>query len=84
MRLPILSLFSTNKNRKFVKTMIYVYRVVYMAQTKARQALDIYIHRVICTTQMKARTNNYSKKILITWTTHLKNKQGEGIQAKKT
>ena len=29
-------------------------------------------------------TNDYSEKILITWTTHLKNKQGEDIQAKKT
>ena len=68
-------------------------QVVYTAQMKARQALDrsrkfvktmIYIHRAICTTQMKAKTNNYSEKILITWTTHLKNKQGKGIQAKKT
>ena len=30
--------------------------------------------------QTKARTNNYS----ITWTTHLKNKQGKDIRAKKT
>ena len=29
-------------------------------------------------------TNDYSEKILITWTTHLNNKQGEDIQAKKT
>ena len=62
-------------------------------KTKARQALDksrkfvkttIYRHRVVYTTQMKARTNNYSEKILLTWTTRLKNKQGEDIQAKKT
>ena len=87
------SLFSTNKNRKFVKTMIYICRVVYTAQTKARQALGkssefvkttISIHRVVYTMQMRARTNNYSEKILITWTTHLKNKQGEDIQARKT
>ena len=44
----------------------------------------IYIHRVVYTTQMKVRTNNYSEKILITWTTHLKNKQGLDIQTKKT
>ena len=60
-------------------------QVVYTAQTETKQALGgsrkfvkttIYICRAICTTQMKARTSNYSKKILITWTTHLKNKQG--------
>ena len=64
LRLPILSLFSTNKNRKFVKTMIYICRVVYTAQMKARQALDrsrkfvkttIYIYRVVYTAQTKAR-----------------------------
>ena len=64
-----------------------------MAQTETRQAFNrsikfvkttIYIRRAICTTQMKARTNNYSEKILITWTTHLKNKQGLDVQTKKT
>ena len=65
LRSPTLSLFSTNKSTKFVKT-------------------TINIHRVVHTTQMRARTNNYSEKILIPWTTHLKNKQGKDIQAKKT
>ena len=95
MRSLILSLFSTNKNKKVVRTKIYLPRVVYMA---ARQALDktrkfvktmIYIYRVVYTAQMKARqalgkSNDYSEKNLITWTTHSKNKQGEDIQAKKT
>ena len=63
LRSPVLSLFSTNKNRKFVKTTIYICRVVYTAQTKARQALDrsrkfvkttIYIYRVVYTAQTKA------------------------------
>ena len=89
----VLSLFSTNKNKKVVKTKIYLPQVVYTAQMKARQALvkskkfvktTIYRQRVVYTTQMKARTNNYSEKILITWTTRLKNKQGEDIQEKKT
>ena len=51
------------KSRKFVKTTIYIYRVVYRAQTKARQALDklrkivkttIYIYRVVYMAQTKA------------------------------
>ena len=81
-----------------VRIKIYIYRVVYTAQTKARQALDksrksvkitIYIYRVIYTAQTKARqalgkSNDYSEEILITWMTHSKNKQGEDIQAKKT
>ena len=59
-RSPVLSLFSTSKNRKSVKTMIYIYRVVYMAQTKARKALDrsrkfvkttIYLNRVVYKTK---------------------------------
>ena len=88
MRSLVLSLFSTNKNKKVVKTKIYSPRVVYTAQTKARQALGksrkfvkttIYIHRVVYTTQMRVRTNNYSEKIMIAWTTHLKNKQGLDI-----
>ena len=63
MRSLVLSLFSTNKNKKVVKTKIYLPRVVYTAQTKARQALDksrkfvnttIYIHRVVYTAQTKA------------------------------
>ena len=45
-----------DKSRKFVKTTIYIYRVVYTAQTKARQALDrsrkfvkttIYLNQVV-------------------------------------
>ena len=52
-----------DRSRKFVKTTIYIYRVVYTAQTKARQALDksrifvkttIYIYRVDYTAQIKA------------------------------
>ena len=39
MRSLVLSLFNTNKNKKVVKTRIYLPRVVYTAQTKARQAL---------------------------------------------
>ena len=91
----VLSLFSINKNKKVIRTKIYLPRVVY---TAARQALDksrkfvkttIDIYQVVYTTQTKARqaprpTNDYSEKIPITWTTHLKNKQGEDIQAKKT
>ena len=47
-----------DKSRKFVKTTIYKYRVVYTVQTKARQALDksrkfvkitIYKYRVVYT-----------------------------------
>ena len=81
-------MFSTNKNKKVVKTKIYLPRVVYTTHTKAKQALGksrkfvkttIYRHRVVYTTQMKARTNNYSENLLITWTTRLKNKQGEDI-----
>ena len=37
MRSLVLSLFSTNKNKNVVRTMIYLSRVVYMT---ARQALD--------------------------------------------
>ena len=64
MRSLVLSLFSTNKNKKMVKIKIYIYRVVYTAQMKARQALDkptkfvkkmIYIYRVVYTAQTKAR-----------------------------
>ena len=60
MRLLVLSLFSTNKNKKVVKTKIYLPRVVY---TVARQALDksrkfvkttIYKYQVVYTTQTKA------------------------------
>ena len=63
MRLLDLSLFSTNKNKKVVKTKIYLPRVVYTAQTKARQALGkskkfvkttIYIYRVDYMAQIKA------------------------------
>ena len=51
------------KSRKFVKTTIYIYRVVYTARTKARQALNksrisiktmIYIYQVVFTAQIKA------------------------------
>ena len=38
MRSPVLSLFSTNKNTKFVKTTIYT-ELFHTAQTKARQVL---------------------------------------------
>ena len=64
MRSLVLSLFSTNKNKKVVKTKIYLPRVVYTAQTKARQALGksrkfvnttIYIYRVVYTAQTKTR-----------------------------
>ena len=64
MRLLVLSLSSTNKNKKVVKTKIYLPQVVYMAQTKARQALGksrkfvkttIYIYRVVYTARTKAR-----------------------------
>ena len=41
-----------DETRKFVKTTIYIYQVVYMAQTKARQA--------------PSKSNDYSEKILIT------------------
>ena len=60
MRLLVLSLFSTNKNKKVVRIKIYLTRVVYMV---ARQALDksrkfvktmIYIYRVVYTAQTKA------------------------------
>ena len=63
MRSLVLSLSSTNKNKKVVKTKIYLPRVVYTAQTKARQALDksrisvktmIYIYQVVFTAQIKA------------------------------
>ena len=37
MRLLVLSIFNTNKNKKVVKTKIYLPRVVY---TEAKQALD--------------------------------------------
>ena len=69
-RSPVLSLFSTNKNTKSAKTTIYTelftwkrQRVVYMAQKKARQALDrsrkvvntkIYMYRVVYMAQTKA------------------------------
>ena len=58
---PVLSLFNTDKNKK---AKIYIPRVVYMAQMKARQALDksrnfvkptIYRPRVVYMAQMKAR-----------------------------
>ena len=39
---------------------------------------------MVYTAQMKVITDNYSDKILITWTTHLKSKQGLDIQTKKT
>ena len=39
MRLLVLSLFSTNKNKKVVETKIYSPLVVYTSQTKAGQAL---------------------------------------------
>ena len=57
----VLGLFSNNKNKKVVRTKIYLTRVVY---TAARQALDksrkfvkttIYKYRVVYTAQMKAR-----------------------------
>ena len=60
MRLLVLSLFSTNKNKKVVKTKIYLPRVVY---TAAKQPLDksrkfvktmIYKYRVVYTAQSKA------------------------------
>ena len=60
MRSLVLSLFSTNKNKKVVRTKIYLPRVVY---TAAKQALDksrkfvktmIYIYRVVYTAQTKA------------------------------
>ena len=60
MRSLVLSLFSTNKNKKVVRTKIYLTRVVYIA---ARQALDksrkfvkttIYKYRVVYTVQTKA------------------------------
>ena len=84
---------STRQIKKVCQDNDLHYGVVYMVQTKARQALGkprkfvnttIYIHRVVYTTQMKVRMINYSEKILITWTTHLKNKQGLDIQTKKT
>ena len=71
MRSPVLSLFSTNKNTKFVKTMIYIYRVVYTTQTKARKALDrsikfvkttIYLNRVVYKTK-KYRQRRHQQKI---------------------
>ena len=61
MRSLVLSLFSTNKNKKVVRTKNYLPRVVY---TAARQALDksrkfvkttICIYQVVYTAQMKAR-----------------------------
>ena len=60
MRSLVLSLFSTNKNKKVVRTKIYLTRVVY---TAAGQALDksrkfvktmIYIYQVVYTAQTKA------------------------------
>ena len=39
MRSLVLSLFSTNKNIKFVKTTTYI-KLFYTAQMKARQVLD--------------------------------------------
>ena len=56
----------------------------YSANQENLSNTTIYIHRVVYTTQMKVRTDSYLKKILITWTTHLKSKQGLDIQIKKT
>ena len=64
------SLFSTNKNKKVVKTMIYVYRVVYTVQSKARQALDrsrkfvrtmIYVYQVVYMAQTYRQRRHQQK-----------------------
>ena len=64
MRSLVLSLFSINKNKKVVKTKIYLPQVVYKAQTKAIQALGksrkfvnttMYMYRVVYTVQTKTR-----------------------------
>ena len=60
-----------DETRKFVKTMIDIYRVVYTAQTKARKALDrsrkfvkttIYLNRVVYKTK-KYRQRSHQQKI---------------------
>ena len=51
-----------DKSRKFVKTTIYKYRVVYTAQTKARQALDIIKDIQAKKTSTKNKGSSFKKK----------------------